>query len=181
MDIYKLKFTRLQNEILRFLSIRVGSLLSLRAIAKELKVSATAVSKAIRGLEKEQLVKLKKEGEMNVLLTELNRDNSDAVVFKRSENLKLVHESGLVDFLEGKFPGSVIVLFGSYSYGEDTIKSDIDIAVIGSKQKDIDLNRFEKILEREININFYPCFADINKNLKSNIFNGIVLVGRINL
>lgn len=181
MDMYKLKFTRLQNEIFRLLCIKVGKDLSQREIARKLNVSPTAVSKAIKGLEKEQIVKIKKDFKMNLSLTQLNRESPKVIGLKRAENLRMIYESGLIDFLEEKFPGTVIILFGSYSYGEDTVNSDIDIAVIGAKQKNIDLEKFERILKKEIIINFYDNFKDTHKNLRANIFNGIVLVGRIGL
>jgi len=181
MDMYKLKWTRLQNEIFRFLSIKSGSSLNQREIAAALHVSPTAVSKAVIGLEKEGLIRINKNPRMNLTLIELNRDNPKAIELKRVENLKMIYESGMVDFLEERFPGTAIILFGSYSYGEDTTQSDIDIAVIGAKQKEINLENFEKLLEKEININFYEDFKGIHKNLMSNILNGIILVGRISL
>ena len=61
MDIYKLKFTRLQNEILRFLCIKSGMSFNLRGLANHLKVSLTAVSKALKLLEKEELASVKKD------------------------------------------------------------------------------------------------------------------------
>ena len=79
------------------------------------------------------------------------------------------------------FAGSTIILFGSYSRGEDTVNSDIDIAIIGRKEKDVNLKRFEKILERKITINFYSSFKSIHTHLKENIFNGIVLAGGVEL
>lgn len=178
---YKLKLTRLQNEIFRLLCINIGKAINQRTIADALKVSPTAVSKSLTTLKKEKLIVVKKDSRMNLTLVELNRDNSLAIGLKRAENLRMIYESGLVNFLEEKFPGDVIILFGSYSYGEDYFNSDIDIAVIGAKQKEINLDKFEKLLEREININTYQNFKDIHKNLKSNIFNGIILSGRISL
>jgi predicted nucleotidyltransferase len=180
MEIYKLKWTRLQNEILRFLSIKSGSKVNQRTIAKSLEVSPTAVSKALKELKNSNLISIEKSN-MNLILIELNREEEKVINFKRIENLKIIYESGLVRFLEDNFPGSVIILFGSYSYGEDTINSDIDVAIIGCKEKKIDLTKLEKIFEKEIRINFYDDFKEINNNLKSNIFNGIVLSGRIGL
>ena len=43
------------------------------------------------------------------------------------------------------------------------------------------LVKYEKYLEREINVNNYGKFKEIHKNLMNNILNGIVLVGRIDL
>ena len=110
----------------------------------------------------------------------LNMNSSEVIKLKRIENLKEIYHYKLIDFLEEKLPGTTIVLFGSYSYGEDNEKSDIDLAIIGSNQKQIDLRKFEKELNREISLNFFEDFK-INKNLKSNIINGITLSGLIEL
>ena len=178
---YKLKFTKLQNEIFRLLCIKAGQGLNQRNIAKLLRVSPTAVAKALKQLEKDQLVKVEKSKTMNLNLVELNRDNPKAIALKRINNLKLIYESGLIDLLEEKFPGCTIILFGSYSLGEDTINSDIDIAVIGSKEKRIDLTKFDKLLERNIFINYFDNLRKINRNLRENIINGITLHGTIEL
>ena len=118
---------------------------------------------------------------MNLNIIQLNRENLRAVQLKRVENLRAIYESGILEKLEEDFAGSTIILFGSYSKGEDTNKSDIDIAVIGRKDKIIDLLVYEKFLKKEIIINFYPSFKEIHKNLRENIFNGIVLSGGIEL
>ena len=114
-------------------------------------------------------------------MVSLNRDNLAAVQMKRAENLKMLYESGLQSFLEESFPGCTVILFGSYSQGEDTLKSDIDLAVIGSKGKGTSLEKFEKTLERKITLNFYENFGSIGKNLKANILNGITLSGVVEL
>ena len=175
MDMYKLKFTRLQNEIFRLLCIKVGISLNQRGIARMLKVSPTAISKSLPLLEKEGLTKIERKEKMNFISVELNRDNPKTTSLKRVENLKLIYESGLVDFLEKKFLGCDIILFGSYSQGEDTIHSDIDIAV-NSKRKGFDLTKFDKMLERTVIIHNFEDFKNIrNKNLVLNISRGIVL------
>ncbi len=181
MDKYELNFTRLQRNVLRFLSIKVGLRVNQRNIAKALRVSPTAVAKALKDLEKIKLVRIRKDSLINLNLVELNRENKRAVDFKRTENLKMVYESGIVDFLEEKFPGTVIILFGSYSYGEDTVKSDVDLAVVGAGAKVVNLKKYEDFFEREVNVNVYENFKEIDKSLRDNLLNGIVLVGRIRL
>ena len=181
MDMYKLKFTKLQNEIFRLLCIKAGMALNQRGISRLLKVSPTAVAKALPALKKESLVKIEKTQNMNLSSVELNRDNEKAIAFKRIENLKLIYESGLSMYLSESFPGCTIILFGSYSLGEDTTDSDIDIAVIGSKEKETDLSRFDKILERTVFIHYYDRFSKINRNLCANILNGITLNGYVEL
>jgi len=173
MNTYKLKYTRLQNSIFRLICIKAGTGMNQRSIAKALKVSPTAVAKALPALEKENLVTINKNKTMNLNTVELNREKATAL--KRTENLKQIYGSGLAEYLEDTFPGCTIILFGSYSLGEDTIDSDIDIAIIGSKAKSISLAAFEKLLERTIYIHYYPDINKINKNLKENIMNGITL------
>jgi len=181
MDKYKLKFTRLQNEIFRLLCIKAGDSLNQRIIAELLKVSPTAVAKAMKSLEKSGLVKVEKSKRMKLNTVVLNREESKTMAFKRIENLKLIYESGLADFLEEKFAGGTIILFGSYSRGEDTVDSDIDIAIIGRKEKELDLSNFERMLERPIYLQHYESFRKIHGNLRENILNGIILAGSVEL
>ncbi|MBI4453214.1 MarR family transcriptional regulator [Candidatus Woesearchaeota archaeon] len=188
MDMYQLKWTRLQAEIFRFLCIKAGQTLNLREIARQLKVSPTAVSNALNELEKENLINIRKSETINLLSIEFNRDNHKAVQLKRIENLKMIYESGLADLLYNEFPGCPIILFGSYSLGEDIWfgenderSSDIDIAIIGMKEKEINLKRYDKLLERVISINFYKSWDEIHKHLKENIIRGIILSGGIEL
>jgi len=179
---YKLKFTRLQNEILRFLTIKSSSSLTKRGIARALKVSPTAIAKALPLLEKEKLVTSEKSKDMNLSSIKFNRDNQKAIDFKKIENLKLIYKSELINYLEESFPGTTIILFGSYSRGEDTEKSDIDIAIIGTNEKEFKYYKlFKSLLEREISLNFYQSLDEIDKELKSNILNGIILKGAIEL
>src|SRR3989344_2175475 len=179
MDTYKLDFTILELEIFTYLSIRTGEMFSQRDIAKALKVSPTAVSNAIKNLTIKDLVKLNKTKTINFI--SFNRDNHKAIELKKVENLKQIYISGFSDFLEEKLAGSTIILFGSYSRGEDTKTSDIDIAIIGRKEKTLSLEKFEKTLNRRINLNFYDSLRGIHKHLKNNILNGIIIHGSVEL
>lgn len=181
VSIYKLKLTILQQEILRLLFVKAGTSLNAHGIARALEVSQPAVSKALPMLEKEGLIKVSKDKDSKRLSIELNRDNHYVIWLKRVDNLKQIYESGLAKFLYDSLPGATVILFGSYAFGEDTSKSDIDLAVIGAKEKVLDLAKFEKTLEREIIINYYKSFNDIDKHLLSNIANGILLKGAVEL
>lgn len=188
MDMYQLKWTRLQAKIFRLLCIRAGQSFNIRSLARLLKVSPTAVSKSLLELKKEDSIKLEKSKTMNLISIEFNRDNDKLINLKRVENLRMLYESGLDKFLENNFPACTIILFGSYSKGEDIWfgetddrSSDIDIAIIGTKGKEIDLTEFNKMLERVISINFYKSWDNIHKYLKNNILNGIILSGSVDL
>lgn len=181
VNISKLRLTMLQQDILRLLFIKFGSSLNQRAIARLLNVSQPAIMKALPKMKELEFIKVEQDKDSKRWSIELNSDNSKVMQLKRIDNLKQIYEYGLVDFLEKEFAGGTIILFGSYSRGEDTINSDIDFAIVGRKDKKIDLSRFEKIFERNIFINFYSSFKAVHKNLRENIFNGIVLIGGIEL
>ncbi|MEK6909382.1 MAG: nucleotidyltransferase domain-containing protein [Nanoarchaeota archaeon] len=178
MDWNKLKFTKLENNILEFLFRNPTTIFNGKDLSTKLKVSQTAISKSVKNLSRIELLDVKKR----ILLSiKLNREDKDIFSLKRIFNLKEMYASGLIKKLSTEFPGSAIVLFGSYSYGEDTEESDIDIAVIGYMEKDINLKGFEAKLQREIQIHFFKKNEDIHKNLKENIINGIILDGALSL
>ena len=179
VDIFKLKFTILQLEILRFLYLQAGVKFNANQLAKRIGVSQTAIAKALPLLVKEELVKQEQDKESGRYAIELNRDNPLVISLKRAENLKMLYESSLPQYLYDSLPGTTIILFGSYSRGDDTATSDIDIAVIGIKEKELDLSSFTKKLGRDIVCNFYGSLTDVLNNLRNNLLNGIVLSGSI--
>lgn len=181
MDIYKEKFTKVEREILKYLFKNMGKKVNQRMIALELKISPTAVANSIKNLEKEQLIEAKKDKTSQTFEIRLNTNNPKVFFKKRIENLNSIYESELAEFLFGEFPGTIIILFGSYAFGEDNFESDIDIAIIGDKQKKLDLTKFEKLLGRKIILQFYPNFDSMHKNLKESILNGVILKGSVKL
>ena len=179
MDMYKLKWTVLEQNIFLLLCVKAGEKLSQREIAKLLGVSPTAVGNSLNALKERNLVTVEKTKTINFV--SLNRDESKAVELKRAENLKNIYVCGLSDYLEHELAGGTIILFGSYSLGEDTNTSDIDIAVIERKDKMLNLEKYEKMLNRPINVNFYNSWKEIHKHLKNNILNGIILHGSVDI
>lgn len=181
VNTFKLKLTSLQEDILRVLFIKTGTSLNQRQISLLINVTQPAVMKALPLLEELNFIKISKDKDTKRWSISLHTENQKVMQLKRIDNLKFIYESSLVDYLEEKFAGASIILFGSYSRGEDTINSDIDIAIIGRKEKRIDLSMFEKEFERKVNINFYESFSKIHKNLKENLANGILLIGGFEL
>ncbi len=181
VNMYKPELTNLQQKILRLMFKKAGASLNQRQIALALGVSQPAIKKALPVLKQLDYIKVNKDKETKRFSISLNRDNYKVMQLKRVDNLRQIYESGLADFLEKEFAGGTIILFGSYSRGEDTVNSDIDIAVIGREDKMLNLKEYEKELERVININFYGSFTKIHKNLKENLANGIVLAGGFEL
>lgn len=176
---YKLKWTLLQQEIFSVLCLHAGKKLSQRDIAKKIKASPTAVANSLKKLKEEHLVTIEKTKTINFVA--LNRDEKRVIELKRVENLKNMYLSGLSDYLYRELPGATIILFGSYSRGEDTETSDIDVAVIGKKNKLLNVTLFEQMLQREITLHFYNAFTEIQQHLRNNLLNGILLHGGIEL
>lgn len=162
----------LSQGIERLLFIYRGRPLNQHQIAKKLKVSTPAVRKALKNTNAIQEQDESKR--WNISMPE----DTQTIRKKRIDNLQQLYESNIVNTLEKKFPGATIILFGSYSQGEDTINSDIDIAIL-TKEKPIDLAIFEKKLVRTINVSFFEDFQNIHEDLQKSLMNGIVLVGQI--
>ena len=177
----KRRLTVLQQEIVKLLFLKAGLVVNQRAIAKFLDVSPPAVMKALPLLEEENILKIKQDKESKRWAIELNTDNHRVIQLKRAENLKHIYESGLEEYLEKTYAGATIVVFGSYSRGDDIHNSDIDLAVIGRKKKEGDVRKYEQVLERKIHINFYESWSKIHTHLKENLCNGIVLSGGVEL
>ncbi len=180
MDKYKLKITSsLEQEVFSLLCIRAGEKLSQREIAVLLNVSPTAIGKSVKKLAAKNLVKIEKT--KNINFVSFNRDEQKGIELKRVENLKQMYLSGLSDYLLNNLPGGTIILFGSYSKGEDIFNSDIDIAIIGRKEKTLETAKYEKILYRKIHFLFFDSWKKIYDILKNILLNGILLYGSVEL
>ncbi len=130
---------------------------------------------------------LKKLVEYNLIIKERkgiyptfrsNRDNELFKIYKKSNLLLRIYQTGFINFIYDFFLPNSIILFGSASKGEDIEESDIDI-FIQSKEKKINLEKYEKLFNRKISLFFKEDFSKLNKELKNNILNGIVLKGYI--
>lgn len=108
-----------------------------------------------------------------------NQSDERFCYLKKINTLNLLHTSGLVQFIFDNFQPSVIILFGSASRGEDVKDSDIDL-YLECAEKQLDLNQFEKVLKRRIQLHFYDSFNKVHsKELKNNLLNGTILEGYV--
>lgn len=150
----------------------------IRRISKILKKSPTTISKYLRNFEKQGILKSKRK--LNHFLFKANLENEKFKILKLNYNLERLYESKLIDYLveEFNYP-EAIILFGSFSKAENTQKSDIDILVISPLKKDVELNKFEKKLNSEVQLFVYSkkTLKKINKELLNKFVNGIVIYG----
>lgn len=104
------------------------------------------------------------------------RENMFFKLLKSQNIIFRLHQTGIVNLIEKTAYPTCIVLFGSASRGEDNEDSDIDLFV-QSKQIKLDLGRFEKQLNRKINVLFEPDIKSLGPELINNLANGTVLYG----
>ncbi len=107
-----------------------------------------------------------------------NRDNEIFRLYKKTNIMQRIAETGLLKELEDFISPDAIILFGSASKGEDIEESDIDI-FLQAKEKKIQLEKYEKLLNRKISLFFKESFGKLSEELKNNILNGVILRGYI--
>ena len=105
-----------------------------------------------------------------------NIEGSKYKIYKVQNLVLRMNDSGLLDYIYDLCVPNAIILFGSASRGEDTEKSDIDLFV-ESKEKKIEVSRYEKTFKRKINLYFESNFNKLPEELKNNILNGQILRG----
>jgi predicted nucleotidyltransferase len=152
----------------------------IREIARIVKKSPTTVSAKLDELVKKGI--LLREKKLNHCLFKANTENR---VYRREKlvyNLAFV-QNNLLDFLveEFNFP-QAIILFGSFAKAENDLNSDIDLLVVSSSKKNINLKKFEEKIKRKIQL-FVHSKEDIDKmkktspELVNSWVNGIKLYG----
>ena len=113
-----------------------------KEISKRINLAPTSVRNHMKNLLKQGLITRKKAKPFDGFIA--NRENEDFIFYKRVYNLYSLKE--LSSFLVTKHYPKVLVIFGSYSIGEDVEDSDIDLFILSNTKKEIDLNNFEKKL-----------------------------------
>ncbi len=148
---------------------------TVRDISKITKIPRATVHKKLFELKKQFLV---------------SKDNSsiDSLLFKTKKinyYVEKIVSSGLIDEIVEKLNPSCVILFGSISKGDSVKESDIDLFVESSVSgKKVELSGFEKKIGHEIQLFVEESVMGMkakNKNLLSNIINGIKLYGFLDL
>jgi len=173
-----MKTKNIKQKIKEHFFISPTSKLRVREIEKLLKLPLPSVIRYCKELQAEGILTIIKTG--SVVFYTGNRANSNFILEKRLFNIKSVYDSGLIEFLKIELSNPAVILFGSYSKGEDIENSDIDLYIETHSKKEINLEKFEKILKRKIQLFRHKSISEIkNKELADNVINGIVLNGFI--
>ena len=169
-----MKTYNIKERIKEYFFMNPTAKLRVRQIEREIKLPLPSVIRYCKELEKEEV--LKKETISGISAYSADRNSKKFLIAKRLFNINSIFESGLIDYIVKEYFNPVIVLFGSYSKGEDIEESDIDLYVETPKKQEFNLKKFEKILSRRIQLFNYRNIKEVqNHHLSNNIINGITL------
>jgi predicted nucleotidyltransferase len=146
----------------------------IKEIAKKIKLAPTSVRINMGVLIKEGLIAEKKSRPFDGFIA--NRENQKFKDYKQCYNLFSI--SKIKEKIIEEIAPRAIILFGSYQKGEDIESSDVDVLVLSKIKKEIDVESFEKELNRHIHVTIINEIKDLEKNMQENVKNGWVIYGR---
>jgi len=171
-----MKTKSIKQRIMEYFFENPTTQLRVRQIERRLEVPLPSAIRYSKELEDEGI--LKKSEVAGITLYSADRSSKKFLLEKKLYNIRILFESGLVDYLIEDCSNPTIILFGSFSRGEDIETSDIDLYVETSATKKLLLTKFEEKLGRKIQLFCYMNIHQIkNKELANNIINGISLNG----
>jgi predicted nucleotidyltransferase len=170
-----------KNKLLEYFFEEPEREFHVRELAKLLKKSPTTISNHLNQLKMEKI--LTSERRLNHLLFKANSTSHQFKDSKLFYNIKKIRESGILVYLDEQLNNpQAIVLFGSFAKSENIKRSDIDLFIVTTVKKEMNLKEFEKKLGHEIQL-FLHSNEEIEKMkqkkepLLNSIINGFVLEG----
>jgi len=146
----------------------------LREISRTASLGEPSVKRYLEELIEEGLIQRVEEGVYPGYRASMNSKFKN---YKKTDTIRKIEDTGLLEKLESSFYPTATVLFGSAAHGEDTEESDIDILIVAGGKK-IDLTQYEKEFNRPINLKFTSEKQILNQNEFTNsLANGVVLQG----
>jgi predicted nucleotidyltransferase len=144
--------------------------------------SSIAITSTVEDLNKFKIISVEKTDLTTNIKANLESDSY--IFYKKVFNLYRIERYGLVKELKNFFHPEAIVLFGSFARGEDIEESDVDILIITKREErgeTINLNKYEKLLKRDINLHLFDSLKERPKEFKNTVANGVVLYGYLKL
>jgi predicted nucleotidyltransferase len=150
--------------------------INVREYARLQKISPPTASKLLSSLKKEGLIN--QEEDRQFIYYYANKSSNIFIDLSRIYWKAIIQNSGLFEEITKNFLNPIIILFGSLSKAEVKASSDIDLAIITPTKKELQINKFEKALNRKIQIFKFSTKEEIkSKELLNNILNGYKIAG----
>jgi|SRR3989344_2614359 len=170
----------IKTRIKEFFFLNPTIKLRVRQMEREIKIPLPSAIRYTKELEQEKI--LKSAVITNVKFYSAYRTSDTFLLEKKLFNIKCLFSSGLINYLIEELSNPAIIVFGSFSKGEDIEKSDIDLYIESLARKLVNLQKFEEKIGKTIQIFWYKNITEIdNKNLANNIINGTILNGFIKI
>ncbi|MBI4738468.1 nucleotidyltransferase domain-containing protein [Candidatus Woesearchaeota archaeon] len=168
----------IRDRIQQYFFLNPTTKLRVRQIERVVKVPLPSAIRYTKELEREGITKRSEIA--NVTTYSADRNSTRFLLEKKLFNIRQLFLSGLVDFLIEELSNPAIVVFGSYSRGEDIETSDIDLYIETPSKKKLNLEKFERTLQRKIQVFIHKNIRGVeNKELANAILNGVMLHGFI--
>ncbi len=154
----------------------------IRELAKIVHLSHTSIRKHLPRLVKEGYLQIKRDTPYDKYLA--NISSPLYISLKQYYHREQFRESDLLTYLEKAFDHPTLVLFGSYAKGLDDEESDIDVGVLSEAKPAVNLEKYERHLQRRISLHLFTkkdwkIIKKKNPHLINSICNGIVLAGEL--
>ncbi|MBN1377461.1 nucleotidyltransferase domain-containing protein [Candidatus Woesearchaeota archaeon] len=133
-------------------------------------------------LSENNLITKNKNKDNGLVIVKANTKNPLYKLKKQFYNIRKIYESKVIEFLNDKLNYPIIILFGSYAKAENHKDSDIDLFVICTEKKELKLEKYESVLNAEIQLFLHTQeeFKKLQKKspeLINNVLNGYKLAG----
>ncbi|MBI5392464.1 nucleotidyltransferase domain-containing protein [Candidatus Woesearchaeota archaeon] len=156
----------------------------IRLLARLTKLNPNTIITITDELAKEGLIKKEKQKDSPLIKIKANTEDKLFKLKKKFYNIEKLYSSGIIDFLNEKLDYPTIILFGSYAKAENKKESDIDLFILATSKKELQLKPFEEKLHAEIQLFYYTkqefnTIKNKNKELINNIINGYRFEGFI--
>lgn len=168
-----MKQNNIKDKIKSFFLTNPTAKLRVREIERTLSLSLPSVIRYTKELTKQNILRTQIIGKVTLYTASLTSPKYK--IEKLLHNLKILHQCGLIEHLKEYYSNPPLILFGSYARAEDLEQSDVDIYVQTRLSTEPNLSKFEKRLNRLIQLHLYPNIQKPNHHLANNIINGIPL------
>lgn len=150
--------------------------INVREYARLTGISPPTASKQLKALQEEGL--LYEEADRNYLFYFANRDNPQFLGLLHLYWRLQLQKTGLLSFLNQEFIHPVIILSGSLSQGQATVLSSLELILLNSSDKKLDLSSYEQKIKRKIQITVFKKQNLLkNKELLQKVLSGFKLIG----